>query len=81
MACNAFYGNYLTRSDLTETHLVSRRDLTFLFFPTDTSNICIECKKPLIKRGKVKQNKQKAFPLKCHFLELKKHVLAESTHL
>lgn len=81
MACKTIYEKYFTSSDLTETHLVSIPDLSFLFFSTDTSNICIENTKPLVERGKVKQNKPKAFPSTCRFLELKKELLAESTPL
>lgn len=53
----------------------------FLALLPGTSNICIESKKPLVKRGKVKQTNPKAFKSKYLFLELKKQVLAESTHL
>lgn len=61
MACKAFYENYFTSSALTETHLLSIPDLTFLVFSTDKSNTRIESKRPLVKRGKLKQNKAKNF--------------------
>lgn len=81
MACKAFYENYFTSSALTETHLLSIPDLTFLVFSTDKSDTCIESKRPLVKRGKLKQNKAKAFPSKYHFLDLRKQVLVEPIHL